>query len=510
VKEIVVISGKGGVGKSVITASLGALFMESHTVIMADADVDAPNLALFFGGRPKSQRQITASEKAFIDCDKCTNCLECVDACKFSAMVRSDDSPLIIPYLCEGCGACAVVCTEDAIEIRGVVNGMVKTFALDDTDIVSGELVIGQSSSGRLVDEIRNAAREEAGKLKADMIIIDGPPGAGCPVIASLRGCDYVIAVTEPTPAALSDLKRLMKVIRHFGVPSGIVINKADLHQASGVAIADFVRKNDIEVLAEIPYHMSVPEAVSQGLPVVEAYPESSVSVIIRALAQRIEESVLRSDAEDVFEIMTAKYDAWYDSEEGRPLYESELQCIKSIYDAKNVPVLEVGVGTGRFAMHFPGAMGIDPALNALKMAEARGVKTIRGYGERLPFDQGTFGCILLIVTLCFVKDPMAVLKEAARVLKSDGRILIGLVPRDSPWGEYYEEKKKKGHHFYAKAFFYTFSETKEMLRMAGLEISRVRSTLFQIPEGSRRIEEPLDGYSENAGFLCIEARKKS
>jgi ubiquinone/menaquinone biosynthesis C-methylase UbiE len=255
---------------------------------------------------------------------------------------------------------------------------------------------------------------------------------------------------------------------------------------------------------------MSVPEAVSRGKPVVEAYPDSSVSVAIRALAQRVEESVLRSDAEDVFETMTAKYDAWYDSEEGRPLYESELQCIKSIYDAKHVPVLEVGVGTGRFAMHFPGAMGIDPALNVLRMAEARGVKTIRGYGERLPFDDETFGCVLLIVTLCFVKDPIAVLREAARVLKSDGRILIGLVPRDSPWGEYYEEKKKKGHPFYSKAFFYTFSETKEMLRMAGLEISRVRSTLFQIPEGSRRVEEPLDGYAENAGFLCIEARKES
>jgi MinD superfamily P-loop ATPase len=293
VKEIVIISGKGGVGKSAMSASLGAILMKEHKVVLADTDVDAPNLHLFFNSRLRSSRDVKASEKAFINCEKCTCCLECVEACKFSAITVSDDAPVLIRYFCEGCGACSIVCPGGAIEIKEVTNGNIAISDIDSAVIVSGELMIGESSSGRLIDEVKKTAKEEAGKIQADLIITDGPPGTGCPVIAALKGSDYVIAATEPTPAALADLRRLFDVIMHFDLPAGIVINKAGLHAASEGLIRDFARQNGVPILARIPYDMSVPEATARAMPVVEAYPNSPASRGIMVLASTIAETVL-------------------------------------------------------------------------------------------------------------------------------------------------------------------------------------------------------------------------
>jgi ubiquinone/menaquinone biosynthesis C-methylase UbiE len=209
----------------------------------------------------------------------------------------------------------------------------------------------------------------------------------------------------------------------------------------------------------------------------------------------------------NIFDIQTDKYDAWYDSEEGRPLYESELKCLRPMVESAPPPILEIGVGTGRFAMHFPDVTGIDPSLNSLKMAEKRGVKTVHGCGENLPFEEETFGCVLIIVTLCFVEEPLDVLREAKRVLRKDGSIIIGLVPKDSAWGAFYEEKKRAGHPFYSNARFYTLKDVEDMLHAAGLKIARKRSTLLQRPDEPRRIEEPVEGYVNGAGFLCIAAK---
>jgi len=211
---------------------------------------------------------------------------------------------------------------------------------------------------------------------------------------------------------------------------------------------------------------------------------------------------------ENIFDILTDKYDAWYDSEEGRPLYENELRCLIPLVEDSPGPILEIGVGTGRFAMRFPDTTGIDPSLNALKMAEKRGVKTVHGYGENLPFGDETFGCVLIIVTLCFVEKPLEVLGEARRVLRKDGRIIIGIVPMDSPWGNFYEEKKKAGHPFYSPARFYTLKDVEYMLQVARLKISRIRSTLLQRPDEPRRLEESAEGYINGAGFLCIETKR--
>jgi ubiquinone/menaquinone biosynthesis C-methylase UbiE len=212
----------------------------------------------------------------------------------------------------------------------------------------------------------------------------------------------------------------------------------------------------------------------------------------------------------NIFDTMADRYDAWYDSEEGRPLYESEFACLRPLVEAAPRPILELGVGTGRFAMYFLPATGLDPALTTLKLAESRGIKTVQGVGEKLPFDDGSFGCVLIIVTICFVEDPLKVLMEAKRALKRGGLIVIGLVPADSPWGDFYQEKKRKGHPFYEEAQFYSFAETNKLLKDAGLKITRIRSTLIRRPEQMRQIEESVEGYVEGAGFLCIETRRKS
>ncbi len=209
-----------------------------------------------------------------------------------------------------------------------------------------------------------------------------------------------------------------------------------------------------------------------------------------------------------IFDISTEKYDTWYDSEDGRPLYESELLCLKPFIENMPAPILEIGVGTGRFAECFPEVIGIDPAFNALKFAQKRGVEVVQAIGEQLPFKDGTFACIMLIVTLCFVQSPVDVLMEGKRVLKRDGYIVIGLVPKDSPWGASYEEKKRQRHPFYSIARFYSFDDLEGMLQDAGLKITRVRSTLFQRPEEPRRIENSVEEYVKEAGFLCIEVKK--
>jgi len=212
----------------------------------------------------------------------------------------------------------------------------------------------------------------------------------------------------------------------------------------------------------------------------------------------------------NIFDVLTEKYDAWYDSEDGNPLYESELLCLKPLVENCISPILEIGVGTGRFAMYFPDVIGVDPSFNVLKTAETRGIKTVRAYGEYLPFRDNAFGCILIIVTLCFVQNPLYVLKEAKRVLKKDGSIIIGLFPKDSPWGIFYEGKKRQGHPFYGEATFYSLTDLQKFSEDIGMKITRIRSTLLQKPDEPGRIDDPVENYSKIAGFLCIEAKNKT
>jgi len=208
------------------------------------------------------------------------------------------------------------------------------------------------------------------------------------------------------------------------------------------------------------------------------------------------------------FDTMAEKYDAWYDSDEGRLLYDSEAGCVRGLVP-EGGPLLEVGVGTGRFASLFPGAFGVDPARGALALAALRGVRVVEARGEALPFRDESFAVVLIIATLGFVDDPLEALREAERVLEKDGSIVVGLIPADSPWGRLYRGKKEEGHPFYGDSNLLAFEDLVGLLNGAGLRVAGVRSTLLHGPEEGQERREVAEGYVEGAGFVCVEAVKK-
>lgn len=272
-KEITILSGKGGTGKSTITSSLAVLLSEDKDIIATDCDVDASNLSIILGNKePSEKEEISTNEKSFIkNPDKCQgeDCKECVDLCTFSAIQWNEEkeTPEVNKYLCEGCGACKIACPEDVFELREVKNAFLTRINTDyGFPLLSGQLKMGESGSGNVVDVIKEEAREE----NKELIISDSAAGISCPVIASVRDSDYVVAVTEPSPAALSDLKRALDIVEHFGIPYGLIINKFDLNKEHSKEIEKFAREKDIEILGKIPYDKIFVDSLVEMAPVVE------------------------------------------------------------------------------------------------------------------------------------------------------------------------------------------------------------------------------------------------
>jgi SAM-dependent methyltransferase len=217
------------------------------------------------------------------------------------------------------------------------------------------------------------------------------------------------------------------------------------------------------------------------------------------------EERLATQSSFEIFDREAARYDAWFDTERGQTLFASEVGCLRQFAAALPRPWLEVGVGTGRFAEALGIGVGIDPAPGALRYATRRGVEAIRAAGEALPFQDGEFGAAFLIVTLCFADDPLALLREAGRVVAVRGRVVLGIVPADSPWGHFYAEKAAAGHLFYSRARFYALDEIERLVREASLRIEQSASTLFQAPDnGPFRLESARDGRWPDAGFVAL------
>jgi SAM-dependent methyltransferase len=208
-----------------------------------------------------------------------------------------------------------------------------------------------------------------------------------------------------------------------------------------------------------------------------------------------------------VFNSLASDYDTWFD-EEGRLIFASEVEALKQVLPLLPKPWIEIGVGSGRFAQALGIDIGLDPSRKLLEMARNRGISVFLGRGEEMPFQSGVFGTLFFVVTLCFVDSPRRTLGEAARLLKSGGKVVLGMVLKESPWGQLYQTRKNTGHRFYKYARFYNYGEVDMFLKQAGLFIERVLSTLFQNPGQVDHVEEPQQGFSQKAGFTVILAGK--
>lgn len=209
------------------------------------------------------------------------------------------------------------------------------------------------------------------------------------------------------------------------------------------------------------------------------------------------------------FDNLACKYDSWFEQEEGKLIFSIELLALEKVINHLPKPWMEIGVGSGRFAQALKIETGIDPSSNLLKLADNRGINVVSGTGEQLPFRQASFGSVFLISTICFVDSPSRVLEEARRILIPEGNIVIGIIPKDSPWGKLYREKKKEGHSLYQYATFYKYQDMAASIEKADFSIAEVISTLFQKPVNVTHMESPQNGLHSGAGFMVIVAKKK-
>ncbi|RLI05891.1 (4Fe-4S)-binding protein [Candidatus Bathyarchaeota archaeon] len=280
-KQIVVISGKGGTGKTTLVASFTVL---SQDLVVADCDVDASNLHLLLKPNIKEKHEFMGSKVAVIDAEKCVRCQTCKEACRFNAIKNYQVDPL----LCEGCGVCVYVCPANAVSLKEKISGYLFISETKYGPMVHAKLNIAESNSGKLVSLVRDHAKKIAEEENKKFVLIDGPPGIGCPVIASLGNVDLALVVTEPTMSGLHDLQRILSLTQHFGLKTLTLINMYDLNLENTKKIREFCSTVDVEFVGEIPFDPVVVEALTLGKPVVEYSSESKASKKIKDIWEKI------------------------------------------------------------------------------------------------------------------------------------------------------------------------------------------------------------------------------
>ncbi len=263
-KQIVVISGKGGTGKTTLTAALVSL---AERVVVADCDVDAADLHFLLGPEVRERHRFVGGRVPVVDHDLCTECGACADACHWEAI---DEHGHVDRLACEGCAVCSHVCPVDAIVMEERVCGEWYVSRTRYGPFIHARLGIAEENSGKLVTQVRKAARETALEQDSSWVFIDGPPGIGCPVIASISGVDLALVVTEPTISGIHDMERVLDVSRHFEVPSAVVINKYDLNEENTRTIEEICRRRAVPILGRIPFSKSVNESVVSCKPMPE------------------------------------------------------------------------------------------------------------------------------------------------------------------------------------------------------------------------------------------------
>lgn len=285
--ELVVISGKGGTGKTTIAVALSEL---AYNVVKADCDVDAPNLYLMYKGEDIEGNNFITGKKAEINIDKCIKCGKCEEVCRFDAIKNYK----INEYKCEGCTACSLVCPSGAIEIKDDIGAKTLVTKTSKGIISRAKMEIGADGSGKLITEVRKNAKDYS---KDNLVIIDGSPGIGCPVISSITGTDAALVVTEPTKSGLEDMKRVLEVCDYFRVKALVCINKSDINEQVTEEIKSFCRKENYEVVGKIPYDDTVMKAINELKPITE-YKESKVNLEIIKMWEKIKKILYKKEEE--------------------------------------------------------------------------------------------------------------------------------------------------------------------------------------------------------------------
>jgi MinD superfamily P-loop ATPase len=292
-KQLVILSGKGGTGKTSVAAALAHLASQDAAVVLADADVDAANLELVLAPTRLEEHEFMGGQVAVIDPDKCTLCGRCYEVCRFEAVIPDDEAYRVDPLACEGCASCVYQCPETAIHSEEQQAGL---WFRSDTrfgPLFHAHLYAAQENSGKLVTMVKQQGRLLALDQGRELLIVDGPPGIGCPVISASAGADLALLVVEPTVSGIHDLERALATVRHFGVPALVCINKADINPAHSTTIKAYCQAQGIEMAGTLPYDTVVTEAMVHGQPVTAYQGDGPVSVALgetwRVLKTRLE-----------------------------------------------------------------------------------------------------------------------------------------------------------------------------------------------------------------------------
>ena len=288
-KQLVILSGKGGTGKTSVAAALAHITSQDLPVVLADADVDAANLELVLAPTRLEEHAFMGGQVAVIDPDTCHLCGICHDVCRFDAILPGDDQYRVDPLACEGCASCMHQCPEGAIHMEEQQAGL---WFRSDTrfgPLFHAHLFAAQENSGKLVTMVKQQGRLLALDEGRELLIVDGPPGIGCPVISASAGADLALLVVEPTVSGIHDLERALGTVTHFRVPALVCINKADLNPVQTAAIEAYCTAQEIEVVGKLPFDTVVTEAMVQGQPVTAYQPDGPMAVALRESWARVQ-----------------------------------------------------------------------------------------------------------------------------------------------------------------------------------------------------------------------------
>ena len=299
-KEIVILSGKGGTGKTTVSAALAHLAGSNQSIVLADADVDAANLELVLAPVQREAHDFWSGQTAVVDPEGCTACGRCAEVCRFAAIIEgsANGSPYAVDEVaCEGCAACYYQCPAGTIRMEDQQAG--RWFRSDTRygPLFHAHLFAGRENSGKLVNQVKQQAQLRAIDHKAEWLIVDGPPGIGCPVISASAGADLALLVVEPTVSGVHDLERVLATVQHFRVPGCVVINKADLNPKRSDEIQSFCAEQHVPVAGRIPYDPIVTEAMVHGLPV-SAYTKGPVAQALESVWARAQAAIAETSEE--------------------------------------------------------------------------------------------------------------------------------------------------------------------------------------------------------------------